>query len=660
MTLETFPGGTDKLSSFEAILPLDADDEAISAAVAEAELPALLATLATLTGDQALLAPDLVPPTPPMITRIAPQGGMSPQAQARARALATAAIVRAREHGWPRAEPTIEALQASIAFITKGAAADYLGLLMHEIGLPADAGRPNWTKAEIAPARAFRVAVIGGGLSGIATAYRLSQAGLDFTVFEKNPDIGGIWWNNIYPGCRLDTPNFAYSYSFAQKADWPQQFSERSEILAYAMRVVEEAGLRRHFAFSTEIMSMRYDEVRGGWWLRTRRDGRDGTEFAHVVIPAVGHLNRPNIPDLPGREVFGGEAFHSSEWPVGCEVDGKRVAVIGTGASGFQIVPSIVGSVRSMHVFQRNPAWMLPTPTYHDDIKPGMAWLLARVPYYGRWFRFWQFWIAAEGRFPAVKVDPDWRHPVSISAINEELRQGCLEILSAQVGDRRDLFEKLTPAYPPGAKRMVRDNGAYVEALKKPHVELVTERIERLTATGIVTADGAHREVDMIVHATGFLASDYLDPIVIEGRDGVKLHEFWNGDCRAYLGTTVPGFPNLFINGGPNSGLVVNGSALFIAECALEYSLRAIEYMLRHAVRAAEVRTEPYDTFNADVDFHNTLRAWGTTKVNTWYQNRNGRPTVTWPHPILEYFRRTSVFEPADYFFEPTDTRTNR
>jgi len=641
------------LAGFDTIEALTATDAEIRSAVEEAELPALLAALFVLTDDSSLLDPELVPPTPPMIMRIAPQGGMSAQAQAKARQLCTGALIRARDDGWKHPVPKTESLSAAISFLTKGAGGDYVGLLKHEIGLPDDAGRPAWTRRDLAPQRDLRVAVIGGGLTGIATAYRLSQAGVDFVVYEKSPDIGGVWWNNIYPGCRLDTPNFAYSYSFAQKADWPQQFSERDEILAYARRVVADAGIRRHFVFSTEVLGMRYDEAAGGWWLRLRGPNGEREEFHHVVMSGVGHLNRPNIPDLPGKNEFGGRAFHSAEWPADIDVTGKRVAVVGTGASGFQIVPSLVDKVKSLHVFQRNPSWMLSTPTYHDDIRPGMIWMLRHVPFYGRWFRFWQFWIAAEGRFPAVQVDPDWQHPISISAINEELREGCLANLAAQVEDRLDLLEKLTPTYPPGAKRMVRDNGAYIKALRRPNATLASERIERLTPTGIVTADGVHHEVDIIVFATGFLAADYLDPMDIEGVAGVKLRDFWNGDSRAYLGITVPKFPNLFIIGGPNAGLVVNGSAIFTSECALEYAMRAVGYMLETGAKSLEVRREPYDAFNDDVDHHNRLRAWGTTKVKTWYQGRSGRPTVTWPHPIVEYYRRTSTFNESEFIVEP-------
>ena len=634
---------------FDDALPLDKDDAAIVAAVQDADLPALLAALFALTGDEALITEDLIPPTPPMGTRIIPQGGMSPEAQAKARDVAAKVLIRARNEGWATTQPSSEALVKAIKFITKGASDDYMPLLMREIGLPEHPEAPKWQLPELRQDEDYKVIVIGAGLSGVAAAYRLSQAKVPYVVLEKRSDPGGVWWDNNYPGCRLDTPNFAYSFSFAQKPDWPQQFSQQSEILRYINTIVDGARLRDNFEFSTEVVSMRYDEDKGGWVVLTRRNGEEKEYFGHAVFSALGHLNRPNVPKIPGQDVFKGTAVHSAEWPKDLDITGKRVGVIGTGASGFQIVPTIADKVTSLRVFQRNPAWMLNTPNYLDDIKPGMQWLLTHVPYYGRWFRFWQFWIAAEGRFPAIKVDPDWKHPISVSAANESLRQGCIETLAAQTEGWPDLFEKLTPNYAPGAKRMVRDNGAYVATLKKPHVDLVNAGITRMTETGIETADGVHHDLDVIVYATGFLATDYMHPIEVVGRDGKNLHQYWDGDCRAYLGMAVPGFPNLFILGGPNSGLVVNGNAVFTAECALGYAIRAVEYMLRNNVKAVDVRQDAYQRFNDDVDQENLKRAWGIAKVNTWYQGKSGRATVTWPHPILEYYKRTSVFNAEDY-----------
>lgn len=641
------PSGIDEFDHVNAIV---ASDEEIAAAVLDADLPALLAALATLTGDDRLLADDLQPPPIRMGASIKPQGGMSTKAQDKARRLAVGTLVAYRDKSAPAPDPKAPLLERAMRFLARGAGAEYLPLLKHELALPRDLGAPSWSKADIAPDRDFKVAVIGAGLSGVAAAYRLAQAGVVYKVFEKNADVGGVWWENVYPGCRLDTPNFAYSYSFAQKQDWPEQFSRQTEIQKYVSRVADETSVRAHIEFETEVLSLSYDEASARWSIETRDgSGRVRAETFSAVITATGQLNRPAYPDINGLQTFKGDLFHSARWPAGFDVSGKRVAVVGTGASAYQIVPSIVDSVSALEVFQRNPPWMLPTPNYHDEIKPGMAWLLHHVPYYGRWFRFWQFWIAAEGRLPLVEVEPGWDHPISVGSANEGLRLECIEHLKTQLSDRPDLLKKLTPNYPPGAKRMLRDNGVWAAALKQPHAKLVTNKIEKIEEGGIVTEDGQLHEVDVIVLATGFQASDYLAPIKVVGRGGKDLHEWWAGDCRAYLGITMPGFPNLFMTGGPTTGVVVNGSAIFSAECAVEYALSAIHELLRGGYAAMDVRQAPFDEFNRRVDAENLTKAWGVAKVSSWYRNRFGRASQTWPFSLLEYWRLTERANLADY-----------
>jgi 4-hydroxyacetophenone monooxygenase len=638
------------MRKFDQVAPIVVSDEEIAAAVQDADLPALLAALATLTGDDRLLADDLQPPPPKMGASIKPQGGMSAEAQDKARRLAVEALISYRDKGSPEPDPRPPLLERAMRFLARGTGPEYLPLLKHELALPRDLGAPDWRKTDIAPARDFKVAVIGAGLSGVAAAYRLAQAGVAYKVFEKNADVGGVWWENVYPGCRLDTPNFAYSYSFAQKQDWPEQFSRQIEIQKYVSRVADETSVRAHIAFETEVLSLSYDEASARWSVETRDvAGLVRTETFNAIITATGQLNRPAYPDINGLQTFKGDLFHSARWPAGFDIKGKRVAVIGTGASAYQIVPSIVGSVSELQVFQRNPPWMLPTPNYHDEIKPGMAWLLHHVPYYGRWFRFWQFWIAAEGRLPLVEVEPDWDHPISVGRANEGLRLECIEHLKTQLADRPDLLEKLTPNYPPGAKRMLRDNGVWAAALKQPHARLVTDKIEKIEERGIVTEDGQLHEVDVIVLATGFQASDYLMPIKVTGCDGKDLHEWWAGDCRAYLGITMPGFPNLFMTGGPTTGVVVNGSAIFSAECAVEYALSAIHELLRGSYASMDVRQAPFDEFNRRVDAGNLTKAWGVAKVSSWYRNRFGRASQTWPFSLLEYWRITERANLADY-----------
>ncbi|MFC5507789.1 flavin-containing monooxygenase [Bosea massiliensis] len=639
------------LRKYDEVSPITASREEIEQAVQDADLPALLAALAMITADETLIADDLRPPTPPMGASIKGQGGMSDEAQAKARSLAVRAIVAYRDRGSPSPEvPDAAWLNRIMRFMTKDAGDDYLPLLSSELGLPRDMGAPDWRKEDLAPGRDFSVAVIGAGLSGVAAAHRLSQSGVSFTVFERSEDVGGVWWANRYPGCRLDTPNFAYSLSFAQRQDWPQQFSRQSEIQSYIAEVTRLAHLRPHIRFGVEVTGLTWDEAAAVWRLSIREaDGSRSERRFNAVISAVGQLSQPSIPEIEGLDGFKGRWFHSAQWPADIDVKGKRVAVIGAGASAYQIVPSIVDEVDALRVFQRNPPWMLPTPTYHDDIKPGMAWLLRHIPYYGRWFRFWQFWIAAEGRLPSVQVEKDWKHPVSVGRANERLRQECMAHLEAQLTDRPDLLEKLTPNYPPGAKRMLRDNGVWTAALKRPHAQLITEPLARIEGDAIVTADGERHEVDVIVFATGFLASDYLHPMKVIGREGRDLHEWWAGDCRAYLGVVIPGFPNLFMSCGPNTGVVVNGSAIFSAECAVKYATSAIGEMLAKGYSAIDCRMEPFEAFNRRVDAENLTKSWGVATVSSWYRNAAGRASQTWPFSLLEYWRVTQSADMGDF-----------
>lgn len=640
------------MEAFGQVETIDSPDEFIRGAVEDADLPALMAALAMLTGDTSLISSDLKPTSPPMTAVVAPQGGMSVDAQVKARRLAVAAIIKFRDAGTPTPQTPPAALaDECLRYMIRDGLDELRPLLEHELGVEQDLGAPDWTREDVAPATPFRVAVIGAGVSGIAAAYRLQQAHLDFAVYEKNDEVGGVWWENRYPGCRLDTPNFAYSLSFAQKPDWPQQFSRQPEIQAYLATVAGSTGIRQNIRFNCEVDTMRFDEQQAVWRLTIRdRSGAVSEETFNAVVTAVGILNRPSLPDIPGLESFGGRVVHSAVWPQDLDLKGKRVGLIGTGASAFQIGPSIADSVEHFEIFQRNPPWMLPTPTYHDDIKPGMQWLLKHIPSYGRWFRLWQFWMAVEGRLPLTEVEADWDHPVSVGRANEMLRQGCLTWLAGQYQDRPDLLAKMTPGYPPAAKRMLRDNGAWAAMLKQPHVELNTQAIERITPDGIVSNDGSLHKFDVIICATGFKASDFLAPMKITGRRGVELHrDFWAGDCRAYLGITVPGFPNLFMTGGPNTAVVINGSAIFSSECQVKYTMEAIRYLLKSGHQGMDCKEKPFEEYNAWIDAGNLKRAWGASRTSSWYINSKGRASQTWPYGLADYWNLTATFSSDKY-----------
>ncbi len=620
--------------------------EAIVAAVADAELAPLLAALAHALGDASLLSDDLRPPLRPAEAEIFPQGGMDEAQQARAREVAVDAVLRLVDSEAPHRELPLEQV---MAFLTGDAGPEYLPLLRRELGIEGDLGAPTWTKDDIAPNVDFSVVVIGAGMSGLAAAHRLAQADVPFVVFEKNPEVGGTWKDNVYPGCRLDTNNFAYSYSFAQKTDWPHQFSAQKDIARYFDEVATELDLRRHVRFGTTVESLAFDDATGTWEVRvTGPDGVSSVHRASAVVTAVGQLNQPKLPDIPGRDTFTGPAFHSARWDTSVDLRGLRVAVVGTGASAYQIVPAVVDDVSELTVFQRSAPWMLPTPKYHDPVAPGMSVLFDLVPQYARWFRFWQFWLATEGRLSLVTIDPDWSQDDSVSEANQMLREQLVARLEEQYADRPDLLAKVIPSYPPGGKRMLRDNGVWAAALHREHVHLETAGIEEITPTGIRTSEG-HVEVDVIVYATGFQASDFLVPMEVTGVGGVDLREEWQGDARAYRGVSVPGFPNLHLVFGPNTNLVVTGSAIFMTECSVEYVMELIRMSLERDGAPLVVTREAYDAYALDMDEGNAQRAWGGEGVTSWYRNSSGRVTQNWPWPLLRFYELSTDIDPGAY-----------
>lgn len=629
-----------------------AANAAIERAVSRTELPPLLAALAVLCGDASFLVDELRPPSPRLRATAEPHGGMQPEAQAKARSVAAQVLQTYRDTGSPRPSvPGPALLDEALSYLTNGADPAYFPMLRDQLAFPEDPKTPRWRKSDLAPDIDFSVAIVGCGIAGIAAAHRLLQAGISFTIFDKNPDVGGTWWQNTYPGCRLDTPNFAYSYSFTDVPAWPQQFSKRGAIHDYLSRVVSDLGIRDRIQLETEVLAATYDEASATWAVTTKGpDARIATRNFNVVIGAVGPLSQPRLPEVVGRERFEGLAFHSSRWPHGLDVQGKRVAVIGTGASAFQIVPAIAATVGGLKVFMRNPPYILPTPNYHAETDPEMLWLLDQVPGFGRWYRLWQFWQSVDARLWAVEVDEAWSSPVSVSAENEDLREACLAELASRVSDRPDLLRKLTPNYPAGSKRLLRGNDAWFDALKCDHVELVTDAITEVTADGIACGQ-THHAADIIVYATGFDASAYLAPMSITGRGSANLHDWWDDDPRAFVGVTVPSFPNLFMIGGPNSTFVISGNHFFTVENSVNYVIDAIESMLTGGHRSMECRTEAFIEYNARIDKANARKSWGAAGITTWYKNAAGRASQPFPLTMFEYWRLLSELDPADYSY---------
>jgi 4-hydroxyacetophenone monooxygenase len=633
------------------IAPITDSDDAIRRALDEAEVPPLLPALAYLTGDMTLLREELRPD--PMLAAL-PQGGMSDAQVAQARELALDALTRYRDGGCQAAPPPGDAQLLQIMEFAVGGAdmAEYLPLLEEELAYRGEDRRaPDWSVDELAPGAEFTVAIVGSGMSGLLAGHRLQQAGVPFVIFEKNEDVGGTWLENCYPGCRVDNPNHNYSYSFAQRHDWPLHFSTQDVLLDYFRRCADAFGVRDKIRFSTEVTSVTWSDADLRWSIGVRTaDGTEETLVANAVISAVGQLNRPSFPAIEGRDSFEGDTFHSARWDHDIDLSGKRVAVIGTGASAVQFIPEIAPVVGELLVFQRTPPWMGPTPEYHAEVSPGQRWLYEHVPSYSEWNRFWIFWRMGDGVLDNVRVDPDYEPKgEAISDGNNMARMVLTMYLQSEFADRPDLLDKVLPTYPVGAKRMLRDNGVWAGALKRENVELITESIREITPKGIITADGEEHHVDVIIYGTGFQASKFLTPMQVTGRGGVDLHERWGADARAYLGITVPDFPNLFCLYGPNTNIVINGSIIYFSECEVRYVLGCVKLLLERDQRALDVRKDVHDEFNELVDAGNRSMAWGWSDVNSWYKSETGRVAQNWPFTLLEYWQRTLVPDPDDY-----------
>ncbi|MGH9275147.1 MAG: flavin-containing monooxygenase [Acidimicrobiales bacterium] len=627
----------------------DATDERLQAGILAADVITLLPAVAHLTGDLSVLRDDL---RPDPLLLMQPDAGFSDAQLDAARSLAFEALARHRDRGAPPApDPTPDALHTMIEFLVGPATDEWYPVLREELALSgADHRAPGWSKDQLAPDVPWRVAVIGAGMSGLLAAHRLRQAGIDVTILEKDDDVGGTWYENTYPGCRVDVPNHFYSYSFAQSSAWPQFFSTQPALLDYFRQCADDLGLRPLIRFGTEVLDARFDEHTQLWSVTTRRaDGVQVTEDFEMVVSAVGQLNQPKFPDIPGQADFTGPSFHSARWDHSVDLAGKRVAVIGTGASAAQFIPHVADEAGELLVFQRTPPWLAPQPNYHDDLPADLCWFMGYVPDYARWDRLVQFWRMHEGLLPAAVVDPDWPdQDRSMSLLNEMVRQLLTAHLEAEFADP-ELRAKMIPSYPPLAKRIVRDNGSWPRALQQPHVSVHDEAIETVTERGIRTVDGKEHAVDVIIYGTGFTASEFLTPMRVVGVDGADLHERWAGDARAYLGLTVPEFPNLFLLYGPNTNIVINGSIIYFSECEVHYLTEAVRMLLESGHRSMECRTDVHDAYNERIDAANRNMVWGAAEVNSWYRNAKGRVAQNWPFSLLEYWEQTRRPDPSDY-----------
>jgi len=630
---------------------LAADPQALRAALAEADAATLLLVLVQITGDRALLESARPYITGPMNYHEA----MPEALRAEIRARLEAELLKYARTGRPLPPlPQGDFLQEMLSTaVGEHVSSDYVAMMREDL----EAAEPDprgltWRKRPAAAALAnFPVVIIGAGMSGVCAAIRLGQAGIPFTIIEKNSAVGGSWYENFYPGCGVDTPNHFYSYSFDLNHEWSHFFAKRDELWAYFERATDTYGIREHIVFATEVASATYDDAAGTWDVVTRDAGGAVKHLmARAVISAVGVLNRPKVPEIPGRETFAGTALHTAQWQEGLDLAGKRVIMIGTGASGQQVGPTIAPDVAKLTILQRSPHWVVPNPNYFAEVSEGMKWVLAHVPFFARWYRFQLFWAFADGLHASLQVDPEWDDGGrSINQVNARHRHFMERYLRAKLGNNAELIAKCTPGYPPYGKRILVDNN-WFDMLLRPNVELVTSRIAKIVPEGVVMDDGTRHEADVIIYATGFQASKMLAPMHITGAGGRDLHETWGpDDATAYIGTMVPGFPNFFTLMGPNTGLAHGGNVIFITECQMRLILAALREVLETGAKAIDVKPAAHDAYVADVDHLHANMVWTHKGLTNWYRNDAGRVFALLPYRLVDYWKMTKTFKTEDF-----------
>ena len=492
---------------------------------------------------------------------------------------------------------------------------------------------PTAETAGHAPPTEADVVIVGSGFSGLGTAIRLKKEGFeDFVVLERGDEVGGTWWFNTYPGCACDVPSHLYSFSFAPNPDWSETYSKQPEIRDYLRRCADEFGVRPHLRFDHTVTSAAWDEDARRWDIDTSQ----GRFRARVLVAAMGPLFEPKIPDIPGLESFEGATFHSARWDHDFDLAGKRLASIGTGASAIQYVPAIQPQVEQLHVFQRTAPWVV-----HHTNRP-----ISRIE--KRIYRtFPGLQRLVRGGIYAA------REALVLGFVKRPRLMRVLERVARlhirrQISDP-ELRRRVTPDYTFGCKRILPSNDWY-PALDQPNVELVTDGIREVRPNSIVSSDGVERPVDAIVFGTGFRVTDMPAARQIRGREGRLLHESWEGSARAYLGTTMPGFPNLFMMLGPNTGLG-HGSMVYMIESQVAYLLDALRTMKAGDIEAIEVSRETVERYNDDLQERLDGTVWNTG-CSSWYLDDTGRNVTLWPDWTWRFRQRTARFDPAVYALE--------
>ena len=630
--------------------PFTTSDADIAAALEDVSVPALLLSCIHMSGDASLLDGPL---RPAGIFLNEVQGFMSEEDQAQARKLAFDVIRDYRDRGCPEPKPVDANLLKRMMdwLVCTDVPGEYVPMMLEEMELDGKDSRVTAFESTPEARAAFSVVVVGCGQSGLLAAIRLQEAGIPYTVIEKNAGVGGTWWENSYPGARVDVGNHFYCYSFEPSDHWSEYFAQQPELQKYFDDVMNRHRITEHVRFSTEVLEAEFDDD-ATWSVRIRNpDGTEETLTARAVISAVGQLNRPLIPHIDGAESFAGPAFHTAQWDHDVDLTGKDVVLIGAGASGFQVAPAIADKVRSLTIFQRTAQWMFPNPNYHAKVGPGVQWAIKHLPFYGRWYRFLLFWPACDTAFAAARVDPDWpdqQH--AISAANDMARVMFAEWIRSQIGDDTALLDKVIPDYPATGKRTLQDNGSWLQTLKRENVELIRGGIDHIEADAVVGKDGHRYPAHVLIYATGFRVNEFVSSLKVLGRNGIDLQTAWGANPAAYLGITVPNFPNFFCLYGPGTNLASGGSLIFHSECEIRYIMSCLDLLIRTGAKTMEPRQDRYDDWYARSQAEMETLVWSQPSIkHSFYKDANGKVHGLSPWRLVDFWSWTREVNPDDF-----------
>ncbi len=645
MDMETSTVGRSTLLD-DLSLPLQ-DGPELTAALEAANLQTLLMVYVHLTHDEAMLETFKVHIHPPYTNPdyAIPQDCIADLRKDLRRVLTTPGAAR-------NDDPPLSLIQKMMSVgVGEQVEDEFIPMVLEQGGFkraePRKA-RPDRTP----PPPGFKVLVIGAGLTGLLASIELERAGYDHILIEKNEEVGGTWWKNRYPGVGVDTPSHFYSYSFEISPEWNHYHPHGADMREYFQSVADKYGLRSNIRFRTIVHSLDFDQD-GAIWNVTVEDLKTGQREviqANAVFNAFGSADRWSLPQIPGIDIYQGIITHSAGYDETIDLKGKKVAVIGTGASSAQIVSTIAGEVDALTVFMRTRHWMINNPEVMKEVPEPVKWALRHIPHYKEWFRFRVFWFAADGLYPNVVKDPAYPEDgIAVSALNEGMRQYALSHMRHKLAGRPDLLEKLTPDFPIFSKRIVMDAG-WFDALVQPHVALDDTPIAEITSNGIRMENGTEYPVDVIICATGFKHGKLVKGLTIRGRDGHDLAVDWaDEEERAYMGTTIPGYPNYFMSVGPNAGPNHAGGLNIVSEAQVHYMIECLDWMITNGAKTIEPTRPAFERHNRRIDDRMQHMIWTHPKAHSYYQNSKGRPVGPWPFRLVDMWNEMRSPVPDDY-----------